>query len=167
MWLSGYCAFRCNLFPAKRQTRNCYMWSEVSGFCGPLPHRCYGSQGFVAPPPPMLWPMLWVPGVVRPTDKGPAPEQVTHKHQELSHDHLSPPTPTTTTTGGGINCRDHLSTPPPQPQWGEGSVVVPPKPTTTTTTTTMGVRAADSSAMARRGSSGQCERPSEAERQNR
>ena len=60
----------------------------------------WGSQGFAAP------------------NKGPGSQQAAQKHQELSCDRLSPPTPTTTITGGGMNCRDHLSTPPPQPQGG-------------------------------------------------
>ena len=78
--------------------------------------------------------MVWVPGICGPPrtmglntegcspdqNKGPAPEQATYKHQELSCDRMSPPTPTTTTGGaGGISCRDHQSTPPPQGGGGD------------------------------------------------
>jgi len=32
-----------------------YIWLGISGFRGPPPQGCYGSQGFVLPPPGMVW----------------------------------------------------------------------------------------------------------------
>ena len=103
------------------------LWA--SSFRAHSPHRCYGSQGFVAP-------MLWAQnseGCSRDKNKRPTLEQGTHERQELRGDHLSPPTTPTTTTTGVV--ADQLPWPPghtTRSTGGEGSIAVPPTPTTTT-----------------------------------
>ena len=86
-----------------------HTWSKVPGFRGPSPPT-YDKVLRVSCPRPTeaMGPNgLWASPTLRAQntdgcslDQSPAPEQATHEHQELSRDHLSPPTSTTTTTGG-------------------------------------------------------------------